>query len=64
AGGFRVVEAEALLGLAAVQAAAGRSMLAEGTARESQGLYRAVGHVTGEAVAAQFLARLSGRATG
>ncbi|WP_410594360.1 BTAD domain-containing putative transcriptional regulator [Amycolatopsis sp. lyj-23] len=64
AGGFRVVEAEALLGLAAVQAAAGRSMLAEGTARESEALYGAVGHVTGQAVAAEFLARLSNRATG
>jgi DNA-binding SARP family transcriptional activator/tetratricopeptide (TPR) repeat protein len=64
AGGFRVVEAEALLGLAAVQAAAGRSMLAEGTARESQGLYRTVGHVTGEAVAAEFLTKLADRATG
>ncbi|WP_410572267.1 BTAD domain-containing putative transcriptional regulator [Amycolatopsis sp. cmx-4-61] len=64
AGGFRVVEAEALLGLAAVQAAAGRSMLAEGTARESEALYGAVGHVTGQAVAAEFLTRLNDRATG
>ncbi len=64
AGGFRVVEAEALLGLAAVQAAAGRSTLAAGTARESRALYRAVGHVTGEALAAGFLDRLGDRATG
>ncbi|MBE8521944.1 tetratricopeptide repeat protein [Amycolatopsis sp. H6(2020)] len=64
AGGFRVVEAEALLGLAAVQEAAGRSILAGGTARESQALYRAVGHVTGEALAGEFLARLGDRATG
>ncbi|MFF1607293.1 BTAD domain-containing putative transcriptional regulator [Amycolatopsis sp. NPDC058278] len=64
AGGFRVVEAEALLGLAAVQAAAGRSTLAAGTARESRALYRAVGHVTGEALAAEFLDRLGDRATG
>ncbi|WP_290054141.1 hypothetical protein [Amycolatopsis solani] len=64
AGGFRVVEAEALLGLAAVEAAAGRWLLAEGTARESRSLYRAVGHGTGEAVAAAFLAELAGRATG
>ncbi|MEV6449295.1 BTAD domain-containing putative transcriptional regulator [Amycolatopsis sp. NPDC051716] len=64
AGGFRVVEAEALLGLAAVQAAAGRSTLAAGTARESRALYRAVGHVTGETSAAEFLDRLGDRATG
>ncbi|WP_439377160.1 BTAD domain-containing putative transcriptional regulator [Amycolatopsis lexingtonensis] len=64
AGGFRVVEAEALLGLAAVEAAAGRSTLAEGTARESRALYRAVGHVTGEAAVEDFLTALAGRATG
>ncbi|MFI5591796.1 BTAD domain-containing putative transcriptional regulator [Amycolatopsis sp. NPDC051758] len=64
AGGFRVVEADALLGLAAVEAAAGRSMLADGTARESRALYRAVGHVTGEALAEEFLRDLGGRATG
>ncbi|MEU0535544.1 AfsR/SARP family transcriptional regulator [Amycolatopsis tolypomycina] len=63
-GGFRLIEAEALLGLAAVEAAAGRSMLAAGTARESKTLYGAVGHVTGEASAAEFLARLGDRATG
>ncbi|MEU4248196.1 BTAD domain-containing putative transcriptional regulator [Amycolatopsis sp. NPDC026612] len=64
AGGFRVVEAEALLGLAAVEAAAGRSMLARGTARESRTLYRAIGHVTGEANVTDFLTRLGTRATG
>ncbi|RSM46124.1 tetratricopeptide repeat protein [Amycolatopsis balhimycina DSM 5908] len=64
AGGFRVVEAEALLGLAAVEAAAGRSRLADGTARESRARYQAVGHVTGEAFAERFLARLADRATG
>ncbi|OXM64884.1 AfsR/SARP family transcriptional regulator [Amycolatopsis vastitatis] len=64
AGGFRVVEAEALLGLAAVEAAAGRWRLADGTARESRARYHAVGHVTGEAFAERFLARLADRATG
>jgi DNA-binding SARP family transcriptional activator/tetratricopeptide (TPR) repeat protein len=63
-GGFRLLEAQALLGLAAVEAAAGRSTLADGTARESRALYRAVGHVTGEALAERFLADLTGRAAG
>jgi hypothetical protein len=58
AGGFRLLEAQALLGLAAVEAAAGRSTLADGTAREARALYRAVGHVTGEALADRFLTGL------
>jgi hypothetical protein len=64
AGGYRLLEAQALLGLAAVEGAAGRSMLAAGTAREARGLYRSVGHVTGEALAERFLAELARRATG
>jgi DNA-binding SARP family transcriptional activator/tetratricopeptide (TPR) repeat protein len=58
AGGFRLLEAQALLGLAAVEAAAGRSTLADGTAREARALYRAVGHVTGEALADRLLTGL------
>jgi hypothetical protein len=46
------LEGQALLGLAAVEAAAGRSTPATGTARE---WYRAVGHVTGAALADRFL---------